>query len=121
MRVVYAALLLLLSGSGFAGTLPPIQPVFVIVLESYPWSNIVGSADSPFVNSSLLPMASYCRQYYYPQGLHPSLPNYLWLEAGTNFGITDDNDPSVNHQKTSQHLVTLLQAAGVSWKAYQED
>src|SRR5439155_10256095 len=65
--------------------------------------------------------SSFCAQYFNPRGLHPSLPNYLWLEAGTNFGIRDDNDPSSNHQRTTNHLVTLLKNAGVTWKAYQED
>src|SRR5206468_2906418 len=60
-------------------------------------------------------------QYYNPPNMHPSLPNYLWLEAGTNFGIFDDNDPSQNAQSTSSHLVNLLEAAGISWKTYQED
>src|SRR5206468_5479195 len=35
-----------------------------------------------------------------PANMHPSLPNYLWLEAGTNFNILDDNDPSSNRQST---------------------
>ena len=26
--------------------------------------------------------------------IHPSEPNYLWAEAGTNFGVLNDNDPS---------------------------
>jgi hypothetical protein len=25
--------------------------------------------------------------------IHPSEPNYLWAEAGTNFGVFNDNDP----------------------------
>jgi phospholipase C len=56
-----------------------------------------------------------------PPGLHPSLPNYIWMEAGSNLGIGDDGGPSMNHQSTTNHLVTLLQAAGISWKSYQED
>ena len=27
--------------------------------------------------------------------IHPSEPNYLWAEAGTNFGVLNDNDPFV--------------------------
>ena len=65
-------------------------------------------------------MASYANQYYTPPHNHPSLPNYLWLEAGTNFGILNDNPPSTNHQSTTRHLVTLLRNAGYSWKAYVE-
>ena len=95
--------------------------VFVILMENHNWSNILGSTDAPYTNGTLLPMASYCDQYYNPPGIHPSEPNYLWLEAGTNFGITNDSPPSVNHQTTTSHLVTQLKNAGISWKTYQED
>jgi hypothetical protein len=57
--------------------------------------------------------------------IHPSEPNYLWAEAGTNFGVLNDNDPfaAVNpsNQNTTQHFVTQLTKAGVSWRSYQED
>jgi hypothetical protein len=57
--------------------------------------------------------------------IHPSEPNYLWAEAGTNFGILDDDDPYAdnppNAQNTTQHLSGLLQKAGKTWKSYQED
>jgi phospholipase C len=66
-------------------------------------------------------MASHAEQYFNPPNNHPSLPNYLWLEAGTNFGILNDGPPSRNAQSTTAHLVTLLQTAGVTWKAYLED
>jgi hypothetical protein len=80
----------------------------------------VGNPAAPYINNVLLPQASYARQYYNPPQNHPSEPNYLWLEAGTNFGIYDDNPPIINHITSSQHLVTLLKNAGISWKAYQE-
>lgn len=66
-------------------------------------------------------MGGHAEQYYNPPGIHPSLPNYLWLEAGTNFGHLDDNNPSSDHQSTTNHLVTLLTKAGRTWKAYEED
>jgi len=57
--------------------------------------------------------------------IHPSEPNYLWAEAGTNFGILNDNDPfaAVNpsNQNATQHLVTFLTNAGKTWRSYQED
>ena len=57
--------------------------------------------------------------------IHPSEPNYLWAEAGTNFGILNDDDPykdnPPNAQTTTQHLSGLLQKAGRTWKSYQED
>lgn len=122
MTRIVAVLFTLAFLAGVKGDgLPPIQTVFIILMENHNWSSIQGSSDAPYINGTLLPMASYCKQYYNPPGVHPSEPNYLWLEAGTNFGITDDNDPVSNHQNTTNHLVTLLKNAGISWKTYQED
>lgn len=95
--------------------------VFIILMENHNWSSILSSASAPYINNILLPMASYCDQYYNPPGIHPSEPNYLWLEAGTNFGILNDNAPSSNQQTTTSHFVTQLKNAGISWKTYQED
>src|SRR5215510_10896226 len=57
--------------------------------------------------------------------IHPSEPNYLWAEAGDNFGVLNDNDPfrvpGGTNQDTSQHLVTFLTQAGKTWRSYQED
>ena len=98
-----------------------LRTVFLIVMENHNWSDIKDSPSAPYINQTLLPMASYAEQYYNPPGIHPSEPNYVWLEAGTNFNITTDDDPAVNHQSSTQHLVTLLDKAGISWKSYQED
>ena len=98
-----------------------IKTVFIIVMENHNWSSIQGNSSAPYINHTLLPQASYALQYYNPPGNHPSEPNYLWLEAGTNLGITNDNPPQINHRSTTQHLVTLLNNAGISWKSYQED
>jgi phosphatidylinositol-3-phosphatase len=61
--------------------------------------------------------------------IHPSEPNYLWAEAGTNYGIFNDADPfspqgtllAINNQDNQLHLTRLLSRCGVSWKSYQED
>jgi phosphatidylinositol-3-phosphatase len=97
------------------------RTVFLIVLENHNWSRIKGSKDAPYINTVLLPMAAHASQYFNPPGLHPSEPNYLWMEAGTGFGIRDDRDPAANHQATTLHLVTLLKHKGISWRGYQED
>ncbi|GAC1348295.1 MAG: hypothetical protein NVSMB27_15690 [Ktedonobacteraceae bacterium] len=115
----------LVLGSGtrtprVASELSSIKTVFLIVMENKNWSSILGNASAPYINKTLLPMASSATQYYDPPNNHPSLPNYLWLEAGTNFGIYKDNDPAKYHQSTTAHFVTLLQNAGYSWKAYME-
>lgn len=57
--------------------------------------------------------------------IHPSEPNYIWSEAGTNFGIFNDNDPYASpggtNQNTNQHLSAFLTQAGRTWRSYQED
>ena len=122
MQVIRAMLaVLLLPVAARAGNLPPVQTVFVILFENHNWADFKGSADAPFINGTLLPLASHCERYFNPPGLHPSEPNYLWLEAGTNFGIFNDNDPASNHQNTTNHLAAQLRRAGISWKTYQED
>src|SRR5437867_12835282 len=120
---VSAALLFGAVAASSAQTATPwsnLQTVFVIVLENHNWSEIKGNPSAPYINS-LLPRFAHAERYFNPPGIHPSLPNYLWLEAGQNFGILDDRDPSSDHQSTSQHLTNQLEAAGISWKAYQED
>ena len=98
----------------------PIHTVFLILMENHDWSSIRGSQSAPYINDILLPIASHAEQYYNPPGVHPSEPNYLWLEAGTNFGVRNDKPPARNHQSTASHLVNLLDAAGLSWRAYEE-
>src|ERR1051326_150095 len=121
-RHLISAVLLLFSLVKInAGTIPPLQTVFIILLENESWVEVEGNPDAPYLNRTLLGMASRCEAYFNITNLHPSLPNYLWLEAGTNFGILDDNDPAFDHQSTTNHFVTLLKDAGISWKTYQED
>lgn len=47
---------------------------------------------------------------------HPSQPNYLAATAGLPF-VSDDN----RHDIDATNIVDLLEAKGVSWKAYMED
>jgi phosphatidylinositol-3-phosphatase len=126
---------------------------------------IYGDSAAPFINSLVTPgnanaqYVSYASNYYQPgQSEHPSEPNYVWEEAGTNFNpttpnvaggglststnsgptsttqgtingttILNDNDSSAasgNIFPTSfapNHLTGQLNAAGITWKNYQED
>lgn len=98
-----------------------IKTVFVIVMENKNWSSIKGSSSAPYINGTLLPMAAHAEAYNNPPGLHPSEPNYLWLEGGQTFGVDDDAEPSSNHVASHDHLSYLLGQAGISWRSYQED
>jgi len=107
----------------------PINTVFVILMENKDWSSVKGAA-APYITNTLLPMGAHAESFYnVPPGkgsLHPSEPNYIWLEAGTNalpdHTFTNDNDPSsANSTNSTKHLVTELTQAGIPWKAYEEN
>jgi hypothetical protein len=129
------------SGGGGGTTMPakpsPIGAVFVIAIENHNWvqpgagesAQIYGNAAAPYINSLVTPgnpnaaLVSYASNYQNTGvGIHPSEPNYIWSEAGSNFGILDDNDPYPdNVQSTSNHLCAYLNAKGILWRSYQED
>jgi hypothetical protein len=96
-----------------------IETVFVILMENKNWAQIFGSASAPYLNGQMLPRASWANRYS-NAGLHPSEPNYLWLEGGTTYGIRDNDDPSAHHLPNRDHFVSLLDGAGIPWRAYQE-
>jgi phosphatidylinositol-3-phosphatase len=110
-----------------------VKTVFVVMMENHNWTgndagasfgdpDIKGNPLAPFVNRTLVKISAHPEQYYNPPGNHPSQPNYLWLEAGTNFGLDADTQPGQvpGIKPHSMHLVRLLQDAGISWKAYAE-
>lgn len=103
------------------GGITGVSNVWVIVMENHDWSSIKGSSYCPYINGTLLPQAVSFEKYYNPPSIHPSLPNYLWLISGTNFGIRDDAASSVNHRASTNTLFHQLDAAGISWKCYAED
>jgi hypothetical protein len=120
---------------------PPegIRTVFVIAMENHNFTQpptqinpqpILGNSAAPFMNSLITPgnpnaaQVSYATAYFNAgTGVHPSEPNYVWAEAGSDFGVhTDaDPDPSNNNVFDVPHLTGQLNAAGIPWKNYQED
>jgi phosphatidylinositol-3-phosphatase len=108
-----------------------VKTVWVILMENHNWTgnnagaafgdpDIKGSPLAPYVNGKLLATSAHAERYFNPPGNHPSQPNYLWLEAGTNFGVLADTQPGQPQLFTDQHLVKLLEDAGISWTAYAE-
>lgn len=98
-----------------------IKTVFMILMENHSWATIkAAGASATYINGTLVPMGAHAEAYSTAPGIHPSEPNYIWLEAGDNLGITNDNAPSANHQATKDHLTAQLDAKKVSWKAYAE-
>jgi phospholipase C len=94
--------------------------VFVIVMENHNRDQIVGSPYAPYINGTLLKLGAEAAGYH-DSYVHPSEPNYIWMVAGENFGILNDDDPGPGNIISSQsHLADQIEAAGLTWKSYQE-
>jgi hypothetical protein len=87
-------------------------------------NQVYGSSDAPYINNTLMTTYDYASDY--TNDVHPSEPNYVWLEAASNNcgdqTFKNDNDPSSsNSTGTTDHLVNYLGRVGKSWKSYQEN
>jgi len=93
--------------------------VFVIIFENQNWSQIKTNPNCPYING-LLPQASYCENYFGHNNEHPSEPNYIWLEAGSDFGYMDDAGQTTDRVASTNHLSTQLFNVGIEWRGYME-
>jgi hypothetical protein len=145
------------------GKVTQVGDIFVIAMENHNFTQpptqtspqqILDNPAAPYINSLITPgnpnaaQVSYAVNYLNAgTGVHPSEPNYVWDEAGSDFGVHTDADPAAPNGNTfydnspqlvsqltangstlpfwhfnyTPHLTGLLTAAGVSWKNYQED
>jgi len=119
------------------------RPVFVIAMENHNWTQpatttspqpVFNNPNAPFINSLVNGTSGISDQVAYATayinaavGNHPSEPNYIWAEAGQNFGVNNDDQPyhadcsPDTVQDTTQHLTAFLMNAKRTWRSYQED
>ena len=145
------------------GKVTQVGDIFVIAMENHNFTQpltqtspqpIFGNPAAPYINSLITPgnpnaaQVSFALNYLNSgTGVHPSEPNYVWDEAGTDFGFHSDADPlaangntfydnspqlvsqltangktlSFWHQNATPHFTGQLTGAGIPWKNYQED
>jgi phospholipase C len=99
-----------------SGGVPSYQHIFLIVMENSSYDDIIGSSDAPRINA-LATRYGLATNYWAVS--HPSEPNYIALLGGDTFGVSDDNAYTVN-ALTAPNLATQLDAAGLTWKSYQQ-
>jgi hypothetical protein len=119
------------------------RTVFVIAMENHNWTQpattlspqpIFMNPQAPFINSLVNGTSGISGEVAYAThyinsgvGVHPSEPNYIWAEAGTNLGVFNDDTPyhadcsPASVQTTDLHLSAFLKKARRSWRSYQED
>ena len=92
------------------------QHIFLIVMENNDYDDIIGSSQAPHLNA-LANQYGLATNYWAVS--HPSEPNYVALVGGSAFGIADDASYTVN-SVNQPYLGSQLEAAGLSWKSYQQ-
>ena len=109
LLTITMALALLVSTTMFAQVgpvpdgIPPLNHVFVIMMENHSFGQIIGDPNAPFINS-YASTANLARNYY---GVgHPSLTNYLEVVGGSNFGVINDFSPDWHNTTCVPNIVS---------------
>ncbi len=130
MKVKHTTIALALTASVIAAPIaaqqpivPPLDHVFVLMLENHSYGEIVGNSNAPVINA-LASKFNSATNYY--AVWYPSLPNYLAVIAGDYFGVSDDKAsassvPPGPWTFDAPTVGSQLEAAGKDWKDYQED
>jgi len=95
------------------GAVPQFGHVVLVVEENSSYSQVIGNAEMPYLNS-LATQYGLATQYY--ANTHPSIGNYFMLTTGQL--VT--NDDSFTGEVDVDNIVRELLAAGKTWKSYAE-
>ena len=96
-----------------AAPLPNFTHIYVIAMENREFTDVIGNASAPYVNSLA---QRYALGTSYTGVTHPSLPNYMALTSGDTF-FTDDCAGCV---VPAANIADQIEASGRRWKAYME-
>src|SRR5215467_13525456 len=102
------------AGASGPPSVPHYDHIFLIVEENHGFADVIGNTAAPNLNA-LASRFGLATQYFGVS--HPSEPNYVALMGGNAFGIAND-DPYYINRVAKPSLVSQLDKAGISWKAY---
>src|ERR1051325_9167474 len=111
---------LLASPALALGQATPPKPdhVVIVIEEHHSYSQIIGSASAPYINSLASQGALFTQSFAVT---HPSQPNYLHLFSGSAQGTTDDTCPPPGSPYATANLGGELIAKGLTFGGYSED
>jgi hypothetical protein len=92
---------------------PAADHVFLILLENHGFSQVIGSAAMPYLNS-LASQHALATNYF--ANTHPSIGNYFMLTTGN----IETNDDAFAGTVSSDSIPRAFAASGKTWKAYME-
>src|SRR5215472_1230233 len=114
--VALAAAMAPIAMASAASPFPSYNHVFLILDENLSYSQVIGSPDAPEVNALA---SDYGIASHYTGVGDPSEPNYVGMLGGSTFGISDDNPYFwPGHTQSQPNLLSQLEGAGLTWKAY---
>jgi hypothetical protein len=95
-----------------------VQPdhVVLVIMENHSLGDIVGSAEAPFINRTLMPNSIDLTSMKADSS--PSLPNYVWMSAGSDCGSAGSDSA---WDRTCRSAFDQMNAKGVKWTTYVED
>ena len=123
-----ASMMSLLGVTSLASTTATASPnptasaphIMTIMMENTDYSQFVGSPQTPYLNEISHEYANFTQAYGWT---YPSLPNYLELLSGSDWG-TAGNDCDITDPGCSNFagptLVNQLAGAGLTWNAYYQ-
>jgi len=96
-----------------SGGVPQFSHVVLVVEENHSYSEVIGNADMPYLNS-LASKYGLATQYF--ANTHPSIGNYFMLTTGQ----VVTNDDGFTDTVDVDNIVRALIAGGKTWKSYAE-
>src|SRR5437879_12679191 len=98
----------------------------IILMENHNLCDILESCGGSARNMSNLADAWGLAQTDPYCNVNPSLPNYLCLSGGSDFGCggydgNPNSNPCTSTAWNARNIVDRLEGAGLTWKAYMED
>ena len=112
-------------GPAQAGAPPKYDHIIVIFEENKDYDDVIGSANAPYINNTLLGSYSGVLFTNMTAETHPSQPNYLDFFSGSDQGVTDNGQydlPGSNPPGpfTTPNLGASLLTNGYTFKGYAE-
>ena len=104
------------AAAGAAAHVPRYDHVVIVIEENKSDATIIGSAETPYINSLAQQGATFTDYYAIT---HPSQPNYIALFSGSTQGVTTNAIPAKRF--TAPSLGGQLIRAGFDFGGYSED
>jgi len=112
---------LLMAGKAGAGEgqvplgIPPIDHVFVIMMENHAYGQVAMNPQAPFINK-LMGSANLATNYFAVG--HPSLTNYLEVTGGSNFNNLSDQYPNWHSTSCMPNMLSGLTNVDVKQSSF---